>query len=209
MANKATPRKRAGKTAATDGNGKAADTTKAKSKRAKAGVVNCQRDDSAPSNVTRGTVEEHASKIFTAQKVVTRISDELKTARADLSGYYKAAKNDGVNTEAIKTVGKMRKRDASEIRAEQRDVKRYLSILAPDTAKQLDMFVNWGGRISDPDAEGYAAYKNNEPISNNGYKAGSDDAAAWDAGWHRGEEQTIRGMAPGAKAAAAGGATIQ
>lgn len=191
MANKAVPKARKER----------ADKGKARGKRAKAGTANGERKDMAPGNVTRGTVEEYASKIFAQQRRVTECAEELKTERAELSGLYKSAKNEGVNTDAIKAVGKMRKEDPSEIRTRQRDIRRYLSVLAPDHAKQLDMFVNWGGSVSDPDAEGFAAYKNSEPASNQPYTAGSEDAQKWDAGWHRGETQTIRGMAPGAKPA--------
>lgn len=205
MAAKAEPKRRRAAKAAKDGAAQAKGAKAPRGKRAKAGTANGEREDMAPSNVTKATVEEHARKIFAQQARVTEAAEELKSIRADLSAYYKSAKGDGVNIDAIKSVGKMRKRDASEIRTEQRDIRRYLSVLAPSHAKQLDMFVNWGGAVSDPDAEGFAAFKNSEPVSNNPYQAGSEDAQKWDGGWHRGEEAVIRGMGSGASASAAAG----
>ena len=195
MANKAVPRKRqAAKDQKIERGAKAGKVKRAKATAATNGAT----EDNVPANVTRDTVQHHAAKIFAQQAKVKEVAEELKTERSALSGLYKLAKEDGVNIDAIKAVAKMRKRDASEIRTEQRDIKRYLSVLAPNHAKQLDMFVGWGGKVSDPDAEGFAAYKNNEPATNNPYKVGSEDAQTWHDGWKRGETMTVQSMAPGA-----------
>lgn len=196
MANKAVPKRRAAAKAQKIERG----TKAGKVKRGKAAAANGAKEDALPaSNVTRETVQEYAAKIFAQQAKVTEVAEELKTERSELSALYKAAKNEGVNTGAIKAVATMRKRDPSEIRTEQRDIKRYLSVLAPNHAKQLDMFVGWGGKVSDPDAEGYAAYKNSEPVSNNPYRVGSEDAQTWEGGWMRGQVDNIKTMGPGAK----------
>lgn len=206
MAAKAEPKRRraakAGKskdgdTATVKGKGSKVETKAARGKRAKAGVANGERPAMASSNLTRETIEEYWADYCTKRKDEQKAAEALKTAKSKTSAVLKSAKDNGCPIDAFKEVYSMGKQDVSEIRLHQRDVKRVLSIARPDMAQQLDMFVDVEAAPPvDYDAQGYAAYKNNEPKSNDPAKPGSEESAQWNAGWDRAMNENIMTMGP-------------
>lgn len=199
---KAEPKKRRGRKPATTKAAKAADTKAAEPKaaRAKTGVVNGERQDAAPSSVKPETIEHHAAKIFTKRRELDKHTEEGGEIRAELSDARKKAKKDGVNLDVINDIYEMTKQDISVTRRREQDKRRYLSILKPETAKQLDMFVDTKLAAVDPDADGYAAYKNNEPQTNNPFRAGTGENQQWDGGWMRAQVENISTMGPNGSA---------
>lgn len=154
-------------------------------------------DNSGDHRVPDEVYERHLSKINTTEKAMERAKAEYDQAKGVHQNAYKAAKNDGCNTDAIRLARKLDKMDHGAVVTDYADVGRVLNIMrSPLGSEQMDLF----GSISAPAVEvdvalqGLNAGKNAEPIDNCPYPAGSENYVMWRDNWEKGQEQNRQGL---------------
>lgn len=131
--------------------------------------------------------------------------DEARDATAQKSGIlrnrYKVAKNDGVDTEALKLALKLAKRSSGEVVTEHRAVRRIILLMNLPIGHQFDLFRVAGDDegSSEPKSEksieaeatlaGEHAGLNSEPRENNPHTAGTTAWFNWNNGHQIGTDK--------------------
>ncbi|WP_319798303.1 hypothetical protein [Nitrobacter sp.] len=91
--------------------------------------------------------------------------------------------------------------------AHHRNMNRILRVMGDPLGTQWNLFAVAGEEVDDKtgkpansamDAElqGQAAYRNNEPETNNPFQPGTEDYVAWDNGWRNAMKHTVMAMGP-------------
>ena len=127
------------------------------------------------------TIERHVRKI-------TQTGAALETAKGKHRQAYADAKDDGVNTDALKLALKLHlKRDHGVVVTDYADAGRILKIMDSPLATQLDLFQDLNAAEPPPYAEGLKAGRNAEDAQNNPHKPGTDPFQRWAEGWGAGQ----------------------
>ena len=158
---------------------KKASKSKTKSARAKTEAP----PPSIGHNVPDEVIERHVKKI-------TQTGAALETAKGAHQSAYAKAKEDGVNTDALKLALKLHgKRDHGVVVTDYADTGRILKLMGSPLATQLDMFQDLNAAEPPPYAEGLKAGRNAEPPENNPHKAGTEKFVRWAEGWAGGQAE--------------------
>ena len=141
------------------------------------------RPPSIGHNVPDEVIERHVRKI-------TQTGAALETAKGKHRQAYADAKDDGVNTDALKLALKLHlKRDHGVVVTDYADAGRILKIMDSPLATQLDLFQELNAAEPPPYAEGLKAGKNAEDAQNNPHKPGTDPFQRWAEGWAAGQSE--------------------
>jgi hypothetical protein len=129
------------------------------------------------------------SKIEVAANAAQRAKDAHDSAKGRLQSIYKAAKDDGVDIDALKEVRKMDKGDHAEVELRYRNTGRYLRVLESKLAVQFELFpeVKQSAAVGAWLA-GSRAGKAGEPVENNPHTVGSAPFEEYDQGWRHGQQ---------------------
>lgn len=142
-----------------------------------------------------GALDEDASlrkwlpKIASAKAASDKAQEEAKQEKGRYRAILKAAKKEGVDTDAVIEAREWEKDDPAERARRLRYIGRVLAYDKSPLATQMDLFQNIV--VPDPLAarsEGLAAGKNAEPAENNPYTPGGEEFEAWAEGWAAGQE---------------------
>lgn len=143
--------------------------------------------------------ERHLAKIDTTSKAMEKAKEAFDQAKGVHQSAYKAAKNDGCDTDAIRLARKLDKADHGVTQVTYANVARILNIMgSPLGEEQLNLFgaiENPGPKV-DVALQGQSAGKNGEPAENNPHTPGSDDYQVWFENWQLGQAQLGEGIRP-------------
>lgn len=103
-------------------------------------VTKAPKGSRVASNVTDETIAEHYQKALAAQLEVESATASLQTARGILGAVLKDAKTAGVDTTALRTVLRWRKRETPELDAEIRAINRVAYVAKLPIGAQLGLF---------------------------------------------------------------------
>lgn len=157
------------------------------------------RDDAAQSNVTDDTI----SKGF---REYEESVDKLETQKARHRNLVKRLKSYGIDTDTLKTVVAIKRRDPDDVLGEQRNFVRYCRVMALPIGQQLTLLNDDLPEVDvsaqereqqeawDCGEQGLRAGKNKEPASNNPYTPGQLNHAAWAEGHKRGAALAEEGL---------------
>lgn len=178
--------------------GPKADTAKLKSREQAAKTENAKAGHNS-GEVPAELIAHHAGIIIADRKRWMKKRDEAADAKALLGNRYKAAKESGVDTDALKTAIELGERSTAEVVAETRNLARYLKILeSPLADKQLSLFslINdaAGPAPLEPLLQGEHAGKNGESIDSCSHKPGSAEFEMWNEGWRKGQASLADGL---------------
>ena len=128
------------------------------------------------------------AKIEVAANAAQRAKDAHDSAKGKLQSIYKAAKDDGVDIDALKEVRKMDKGDHAEVELRYRNTGRYLRVLESKLAVQFELFpeVKQSASVSAWLA-GTRAGKSGVSIDENPHTPGSEVFEEWNGGWRNGQ----------------------
>ena len=157
-------------------------------------------DNSGDRSVPDEVYERHLSKIESTAKAMDKAKEAYDQARGVHQNAFKAAKEDGCNTDAIRIARKLDKLDHGAVVIDYADVGRVLTLMrSPLGSGQLDLF----GGISapekaatvDPAAQGLRAGRAAEPAENNPHPPGSAEFQAWAENWAAGQKENAEKFA--------------
>lgn len=119
-------------------------------------------------------------KIDTAEKAYERAKLVANSRKGELAALYRAAKEDGVNIDALKDAREKDASDHNQVAINHNDVGRYLRLKKSPLAVQLNLF----GEVDLPPPisaalAGAQAGRNAEPPENNPHTPGTDEFEAW------------------------------
>jgi hypothetical protein len=137
------------------------------------------------------------AKIDTAEKAADKVKALFDSAKGRLQSVYKAAKEDGCNTTAIKRARKLHREDHAQVTIDYTDTGRVLRILNSPLATQLELF----GEIEHPAAvsawlAGTQAGKSGAPVDDNPHTPGSSVFEEWLSGHKHGVAHAVKSMTP-------------
>ena len=125
------------------------------------------------------------AKIETQDKKRLKAKEAFDSESGKLQSLFKAAKDDGCNTTAIRRARKLHAEDHAQVTIDYTDTGRVLRLLKSPLAEQLDLFAE----IRHPPAvsawlAGASAGKAGAPVDDNPHTPGSDVFEEW-LGGHR------------------------
>lgn len=124
----------------------------------------------------------------------------LGEAQSAHQNTLKAAKKDGVDIDVLKALIRLQKQDPTEVSLHFQTLARYAAWTGKPLGFQADLLAGAGDHQGpDDDAvaeftlaevlqQGYTDATQGAPIDNNPHPVGTDMAAEWAKGWHRGAE---------------------
>jgi hypothetical protein len=186
MAERATPRKANG-----TGNGK---SRKAASQR-RARAVGKGHNGPPPSNVPDSVYLDWLKQIGPAEKAVEAAAAVLKSRKGKLGNIYKAAKNDGCNTDAIRAARHHDRLDHLQVTQDYTDTGRVLRLMESPLATQFSLFnqPEWPEPVSIALA-GFAAGKRGDDINTSPHPPGSENDSLWRENWTKGQGETVESL---------------
>jgi hypothetical protein len=158
-------------------------------------------------NVTDQTRVEALSDCTASFAVVSELSDQLKTARAEHSNRIKRWKGRGVQTESLKKAIKDRFLDPDEVLRELHEYTRFRALQNMPHI-QRDLMELWSDLDIDEERvaeiqrqrwrdDGAFAGRQGQPRDSNPHTYGEEAFAVWDQGWHEDQERIARAMGLG------------
>lgn len=134
-------------------------------------------------------------KIDTAEKAVDKIKVLYDSAKGRLQSVFAAAKDDGVNTTAVKRARKLHREDHAQVAIDYTDTGRVLRMLKSPLAEQLDLFAE----ITHPAAvsawlAGASAGKSGAPVDDNPHTPGSEVFEEWLGGHKHGVAHSTKAL---------------
>ncbi len=163
------------------------------------------------SGVPDEVLDRNLTLIEAAQVELDEKVKEVDELRGVLRNRYKVAKKDGCDNDAIRLYLKLKKRTTGEIVTEHRAVGRILRLRQDPLGTQWNLFAvadEEGGEPSktvtlDAELAGNAAWRNNEPESNNPWQPGTENHVLWQTGFRDAMATAARKMGNGGAPAAA------
>lgn len=156
--------------------------------------------------ITDDELKRQIQKIAEAKADVDKQQAVLDKAKGVLRNAYKVAKDRGAPTDEIRDYFAMKRLSEGEVVTSHRNMGRILRVMNDPLGTQYNLFAEPAAEGEEPgkptvgamDAElqGQAAYRNNEPTSNNPFQPGTDNYVAWDTGWHNAMKHTVMAMGP-------------
>jgi hypothetical protein len=142
------------------------------------------------SNVSDELYRRYLDKINTAEAAYDRAHERAKSLKGELRSIYSAAKDDGLNIDAVKEARAKHKLDHTTVAQDFKDVGRVLRIMKSPLATQLSLFdaPQWPPEVEAKIA-GTMAGRNAEPVDNNPHNPGTAEFNSWRAGWDDGQQE--------------------
>lgn len=140
------------------------------------------------SNVSDEIYSRYLGKIETAEAAYDRAAERAKSLKGELRSVYSAAKDDGVNIDAVKEARAKHKLDHTTVAQDFKDVGRVLRLMKSPLATQLSLFdaPQWPPEV-EAKLAGTMAGRNAEPVDNNPHNPGTAEFNSWRAGWDDGQ----------------------
>lgn len=124
---------------------------------------------------------------------------KLKTAQSERSNLLAKAKKAGVKLEELKAVRVLAKMETADVKSHFHTLFKYASWIGKPIGTQADLFgadddqrpsdeAVTALKLQEEEQRGYTDATQNAPRENNPHHQGTDLAAAWDKGWHKGRE---------------------
>lgn len=143
--------------------------------------------------VSDDVILSHMAKIDRTGKDMAKAKEEYDQKKGVHQSAFKAAKEVGIDIDALRFTRKTMKRDAGVVVQEFAQVHRMLTLAKHELgADQLDLF---GGITAatvaavDPKQQGIMAGRNAEPADVNPHKPGSEEFVTWAEGWEAGQQE--------------------
>lgn len=175
-------------------NGSGASPKAAKQRRAKA-VGPGHNGGPNGSNVSDELYRRYLDKIAVAEAAYDRAHERAKSLKGELRSVYSAAKDDGLNIDAVKEARAKHKLDHTTVAQDFKDVGRVLRIMKSPLATQLSLFdtPQWSPE-TEAKMAGTLAGRNAEPVDNNPHTPGTPEFNSWRAGWDDGQQENRQSL---------------
>lgn len=147
--------------------------------------------------------ERHLDKIETTSKAMDKAKEAYDQAKGVHQAAFKAAKGDGVNTDAVRLARSLHKRDHGVVAQDFADTGRVLRLINSPLGTQFGLFADV--ELPKPVSavlQGQHAGKNGEDRQNNPFPPNTDEFVQWDGGWMEKQAEMVRKMGPGEGASA-------
>lgn len=139
--------------------------------------------------------DRHLKKIDLTAKALDKAKEVYDQARGVHRSAFKAAKDDGVNIDAVRLARKLDKLDLGVVATDYSDTGRVLRLMKSPLAEQLNLFADVAPPAPvNPVLAGEHAGKNNAPSDENPYSPGSEPFQMWHDGWLRGQTSIAQEM---------------
>lgn len=130
------------------------------------------------------------SKIETASNAYDRAAELAKKRKSELGNVYSGAKDDGCDTDAIKTARKLNSRAVADVAAEYNNTGRILRLMKSPLADQLDLFkpLDWPEPVN-ANLQGYRVGRSGGSVDECTFEPGTETFASWRTGYELGQEE--------------------
>lgn len=172
--------------------------------------------------ITDDELQRQTQACWDAHAEVTVAMRAVDKARGVYRNTLKVAKDKGAPKDEILDYIKIRtireKRGTGAVVTQHRNIGRIMRVMGDPLFEQYELFSvakeefnDSGSPIKngmDPELQGNHAYRNNEPLSNNPFNAGTVEHVDWTNGWKEGERATATRMGKGGTANGEAPATV-
>lgn len=153
-----------------------------------------------------------ASHELVAEQIeLDQLAEKVAEVRGRISSIKKVAEKCGVDWDVVKLYAKYQKRirigEMGEVVTEQRRLASLMRIMDCPLHTQFGLFPEMTEEAAsakpgmDAELQGQAAWRNNEPESNNPFQGGTDEHVDWQRGFRNALAAGAREMAPGGETA--------
>lgn len=128
--------------------------------------------------------DRHLKRIDQTAKAMDKAKLEYDQKKGEHRSAFRAAKDDGVNIDAVRIARELDKQDAGVVVTNYSDVGRVLRLMESPLADQMDLFQNIEVPLpANATLAGTQAFKSGNDRSTNPYKAGTAEYVNFDTAW--------------------------
>lgn len=143
-----------------------------------------QTPGTAGSNLTDDVIEINMARVFSTLADLKEAEEAVSQARGVHRAAIKAAKNAGLDPDAIALVKNWKKQEPGEVASVMEKAVRYATVMNLPVGTQLSMFGEAAQKATEtPYNAGRFAAANREPVGNNPHTTGSEPWQQWDKGF--------------------------